>query len=334
MRERALIQFLSRYNWLEAERIPLTGDASRRKYLRLIRREQCKAILMDAPPDICGFQDSFLSVAQHLKGIGLSAPAIIASDRENGFILMEDLGDALFAIVAKESPELLPTMYDVAMDGLAVLRTAPVPNNLRPYTAVVQAELAILAFEWYGQRATGKRVNSKFLSQLVGELRRLISDLGAPEVFTHRDFHAENLIWLPERKGVQRVGVLDFQDAMRFHPAYDLVSLLEDARFDVDDCLRQRCIRSYCNNAGEDECKLLHELAVCGTQRNLRIIGVFTRLALRDGKLQYLQLLPRVWQNLKRDLSHPALANIADLVSSALPPPTTSILKNLETRQK
>ena len=329
MRESALKRLLEQSGWQGAESRPLAGDASLRRYIRLLQRGGTSCILMDAPPENCGPQDPFISAAGHLAGLGFSAPKIFAADRDAGFILMEDLGDDIFARVAERCPETEAEMYAEAIECLASLHAAQDPGPFPPYTAEIQADLAALPFEWYCRSASGGGTDSSVLDRFLGNMRDLISGLRGPEVFSHRDFHAENLIWLPERSGVRRVGMLDFQDAVRFHPAYDLVSLLEDARRDVSEELRQKCIRLYCDLTGSGEDGLQRDLAVCGAQRNLRIVGVFARLAVRDGKLGYLNLLPRVWGHLQRDLTHPALASVAAVVNTEIPAPTNSVVSAL-----
>ena len=328
MRESALKRLLEQSGWQGAESRPLAGDASLRRYIRLLKRGGTSCILMDAPPENCGPQDPFISAAGHLAGLGFSAPKIIAADRDAGFILMEDLGDDIFARVAERCPETESEMYAAAIECLASLYAARDPGPFPPYTPEMQADFAALSFEWYCT-ASGGSTGSSVLERFLGTVRDLISGLRGPEVFTHRDFHAENLIWLPGRSGVRRVGLLDFQDAVRFHPAYDLVSILEDARRDLSEELRQQCIRKYCSLTGSGEADLQRDLAICGAQRNLRIVGIFAQLAVRDGKLGYLNLLPRVWGHLQRDLSHPALSSLAAIVNSQIPAPTKSVVSAL-----
>ncbi len=329
-RETALASLLNSAGWSNAERGPLAGDASSRSYERLTRKGSgAVCILMNAPPESCGPVDPFLAVTGFLRGRGYSAPAIIAADRVAGYLLLEDLGDALYAHILADRPQEECKLYDAAIDLLAELRETPAPDCFPLYSPTEQADLAALALDWYRRFSVPEPVPADVADRFLATVRDLIAGLGGPAVFLHRDYHAENLIWLPERQGMRRVGLIDFQDAALGHPAYDLVSILEDARRDVPHAVRKRAIRRYCMKAGTDEADLLRHLAISGAQRNLRIVGVFARLAVRDGKLGYLNLIPRVWGHLKRDLSHPALAALAELVDRWLPPPTGAVLQRL-----
>ena len=151
-----------------------------------------------------------------------------------------------------------------------------------------------------------------------------------PAVTVLRDYHAENLIWLPEREGARRAGLLDFQDAWIGHRAYDLVSLLQDARRDVSEETAAACMRHYLDGSGLDAERFEAACAVLGAQRNLRILGVFARLAVTRGNPRYIDLVPRVWHHLERDLAHPALAEVRRILD-VLPAPTPSVLERLRT---
>lgn len=321
--------FLKSAGWDNSSFLALAGDASRRKYHRLASPDGKTCILMDAPPKLCGTSQPFLQVTNYLLELGLSSPKIISADTDNGFILMEDLGDELFANIAPRCSKTEIELYDASIELLAELHKSPVPNFLSTYPPDKQANLAMLSLEWYGQSVIGGAYSADIVDDFIQIIKDLIGNLSGPEVFTHRDFHAENLTWLAERNDVRRVGILDFQDAVRFNPAYDLVSILQDARRDVPPTLRKRCILKYCELLGVSEEQLHQEMAVCGAQRNLRILGVFVRLACRDGKSGYLKLLPRVWGHLQNNLSHPSLIKLADVVRKQLPPPTRQVLDSL-----
>lgn len=326
--------FLNSAGWGNSSFLPLAGDASRRKYDRLASSDGKTCILMDAPPNLCGTSQPFIQVTNYLLGLGLSSPIIISADTDNGFILMEDLGDELFAKIADRCSKTEIELYDASIKLLAKLHKSPVPNFLPTYTPDKQANLAMLSLEWYGQSANGESYSADIVDDFIQILKDLIGNLSGPEVFTHRDFHAENLTWLSERKDVRRVGILDFQDAVRFNRAYDLVSILQDARRDVPPILSKRCIINYCELSGASEEQLSQEMAVCGAQRNLRILGVFVRLACRDGKSGYLKLLPRVWGHLQKNLSQPSLNKLAEVVRKQIPPPTRQVLDRLKNKGK
>lgn len=321
-RERQISGFIKRAGWAGADRQSLFADASSRRYERLTRRDGgAKAILMDAPVEHCGPLQPFKSATAFLRSLSLSAPEIYADDDSLGLMLLEDLGDGLVARVLERSPELEPEIYEAAVDVLAELRQAADPSGFPVHSPELQAELAALAIDWYLPAATGKEPPVGLREEFCGIVRELIEGLGAPSVFAHRDYHAENIIWLPERSGLQRVGILDYQDGSIGHRAYDLVSLLEDARRDLPEDLRERLASRFAMAAGAEKDAIDQELAVSGAQRNLRIVGVFSRLAIRDGKRGYLKLIPRVWGHLQLDLSRPGLERLARFVERHLPVP-------------
>lgn len=323
--------FLARSGFAGATRRVLAGDASNRRYDRLTNPE---AVLMDAPPEKGEDVRPFVQIARHLVGLGLSAPRILAQDEEAGFLLLEDLGDDLFARVIPAQPSLEETLYTAATDLLVALHKHGAPEGLPTYTPTLMAELAALSFDWYLPAALGQR-NDMAKTTFQAEIETVLGTyaVGA-QVLIQRDYHAENLLWLPHRSGVARVGLLDFQDAMAGHPAYDLVSLLEDARRDVPAPLQDAMIMRYLALTGLPEVPFRAAYAALGAQRNLRILGVFARLCIRDGKPQYTDLIPRVWGHLQRDLTHPALAQLRSLVLAHLPAPTPATCQRIKDQCK
>ncbi|GAA0297416.1 aminoglycoside phosphotransferase family protein [Rhodovulum strictum] len=321
MPERAevIAAFLSGAGWGDATRRPLAGDASNRRYERLTDGLR-SAVLMDAPAERGEDVRPFLAIARHLSGLGLSAPAILAEDPGTGLLLLEDLGDDLFARVAARDPAQEETLYAAAVDLLADLHRAPPPSGLGAYDAPIMARLARLPFDWYLPGIDAPAPDGAAAAFRAG-IETVLAEHAPPSVLILRDYHAENLIWLPDRQGAARVGLLDFQDALCGHPAYDLVSLLEDARRDVDEGLQARMRTRYVAATGTAPDSFDRAYALLGAQRNLRILGVFARLCLRDGKPGYLPLLPRVWGHLMRDLSHPDLAPLRAQVLDLIPPP-------------
>ncbi len=316
--------FLSHAGWAGAKRRPLAGDASHRRYERLSDQGR-HAVLMIAPPDAGEDTRPFLQVARHLTALGLSAPDIIAGDTELGLLLIEDLGDDLYARLAEREPEMEPRIYRSAVDVLVRLHDQPVPSWAAPYDIDALTQLAGLAFEWYASRPVPEAVDA--------ELGALIADLSdLTEVLVLRDYHAENLLWLPDRAGVAQTGLLDFQDAMAGHRAYDLVSLIEDARRDLAPGLGGELIDHYLTETGVPGEAFRKAYAILGAQRNLRILGVFARLAIRDGKPGYLRLIPRVWGHLQTGLAHPALAPLRGLLDETLPPPGANQIEELNAR--
>lgn len=329
--ERAQIaaSFLAAAGWGAAGRADLAGDASMRRYERLIDPQSGKtAVLMDAPPDSNADTGPFIAIARHLTGIGLSAPRIFAHDTANGFLLLEDLGDDLFARVIPKAPHQEHDLYQAATDVLIALHRAE-PPSLTEFGPELMAGQAGLVFETWVQTVTGQHdraISREFHTRFQNLLQQTT---GGDPVMILRDYHAENLLWLPDRSGVARVGLLDFQDAMLAHPAYDLVSLLQDVRRDVPSAIEQTMIAYYVAQTGQDDHRFRTAYAVLGVQRNLRILAVFARLANSLGKPFYATLIPRTFAHVMRGLNHPALAPIAPLLVETLPRPTTANLQKL-----
>ena len=307
-----IARFLARHGLSGHARTPLAGDASARRYERLSGPSGESLILMICPEDGRPALDAFVALARHLCGLGLCAPAIHALDREAGLAVIEDLGPVQVAQWAERHPrDTAP--YETAIDVLARLQAAPPPDGLARLTPQVGAEMIAPLGEWYAPALD--------LAPLQSGLRDAL-ERHAPEasVLALRDYHAENLIWRPERAGTDRIGLLDFQDALCAPPEYDLVSLLRDARRDVSESLREEMIARFAARTGRDAPAVAAACAVLGLQRNLRILGIFARLARRDGKTRYLTLMPRVWGQIRADLRHPALSDLAPN-AAAIPAP-------------
>lgn len=326
-RAACLTAFLAGTDWSGVPRHLLAGDASHRKYHRLCRDSGETAVVMDADPAKGEDTRPFIHVARHLQALGLSAPRILAADIAQGFLLLEDLGDALFARVIPAAPDLEIPLYRAATDALITLHAHPPAPGLAAYDTALMTQMAALAWVWYRRGTLGDEAGiDRFCAAFAPLLTRI-----APHdpVMILRDYHAENLIWLPDRTGAARAGQLDFQDAMTGHAAYDLVSLLQDARRDVPPAIAQQMIAHYLGRTGQDATAFDRAYHLLGVQRNLRILGVFARLSLRDAKPHYIDLIPRVWAHLDRDLTHPALAPVADLIRADLPAPTPALLQRL-----
>jgi len=322
-RDTLLRGFTARCGWADTIHAPLAGDASNRRYLRLTSATGTRAVVMDAPPEKGEDTHTFLQIAVHLRRIGLRAPEILAADPDTGFILLEDLGDALFARVLEQDASAEETLYAAAIDVLAALHTAPLPAGIGAYSPAVMADLGAFACDWYAPDGTDRAPLQTALQDIL--------DTHAPDtnVLILSDYHAENLLWMPEEEGISAVGLLDFQDALAGHPAYDLVSLLKDARRDVPAAIEAAMIDRFITTTGADAQSFYAAYAALGAQRNLRILGVFARLCLRDGKPGYLALIPRVWAHLQACLASPALADLRP-AAGALPEPTPDILAALE----
>ncbi|MGX9856864.1 aminoglycoside phosphotransferase family protein [Limimaricola variabilis] len=304
--------FLARHGFGSHARLPLAGDASARRYERLAVPGGDSLILMICPPEGRAALDAFVTIAGHLTEIGLCAPRLHALDREAGLAVIEDLGEIQVAGWAEAHPRDI-TPYATAIDALARLQAAAPPPGLAALTPSIGAEMIAPLGEWY---APGLDLGA-LQSALHDALER---HAPAASVLALRDYHAENLIWRPERSGTDRIGLLDFQDALLAPPEYDLVSLLRDARRDVSEDLRHAMMQRFAAATGRDPEAVAAACAALGVQRNLRILGIFARLARRDGKTRYLALMPRVWRQIRADLDHPALAGLAPL-AAAIPAP-------------
>ncbi len=300
----------------------IAGDASNRKYYRL-SGSKTSALVMDAPPEKGEDIGPFARIARYLSQNGFSAPRILAQNAEDGFLMIEDFGDGIFARLFEAGQEEAP-LYAAATDLLVALHRCPPPADLPAYDAAMLAEMASLAAIWYRKGVTGEQSTAE-AAEIRDRMRARLVPLDAElTCLIQRDYHAENLIWLPEREGVARVGLLDFQDAMRGHPAYDLVSILQDARRDVSPALAEAMLSRYIAATGRDDAPFRAAYHALGLQRNLRILGVFARLCLRDGKPHYLSLLPRVWGHVTHDLAQLGEAGLTAFLCAALPAPTTS----------
>ena len=325
--------FLARAGWGAAERRTLAGDASFRRYERLIG-PRGTAVLMDAPPDAGEDCRPFVALGEHFRSLGFSAPGIHAADWDRGFLLLEDLGDDLFArLLTTGGDENL--LYGTAVDLLLDLHARQAPEMLPlcdgnvyavpSYSDDLLMQEADLLPDWYLPELTGRATSPDLRAEYDALWRDLLPLSRAPSpVLVHRDYHAENLIWLPRRTGLARIGLLDYQDGVLGHPAYDLISLLSDARRDVDSALSDAMLGRYIAGAQSrnpcfEELAFRTAFAVLGAQRNCKIVGIFARLWRRDDKPAYLALLPRVWRNLERDLRHPALEPLKRWLDRVVP---------------
>lgn len=332
-REKDILEFLALAGWDDGLCSLLAGDASNRRYFRVIRPSNAeRVVLMDAPPEKGEDVRPFVVIAEYLSSLGLSSPRIYAEDEKNGFLLLEDLGDELFARVIPRHPEMEPLLYETATDLLVDMHTHVAPSDLGTYDNALAAELSALAFDWYISNLSDRDVSDE-RKAFCSLLQSMLVDVGMPcDVMIQRDYHAENLLWLAPRKGLARVGLLDFQDAMLGHRAYDLVSLLQDARRDVPPEIEARMIARYVEKSDLDPVAFTAAYSCWGAQRNLRIIGVFARLCVRDSKPSYIDLIPRVWALLQRDLTHPILKPLRDLITEFLPQPDEETLISLKAK--
>ncbi len=346
----AIWRFVAASGWGTAMIGAIPGDASARRYFRL-RDGQRRALLMDAPrmPDGPPIRDGkpysriahlaedvrpFVGVGRHLSGLGLSAPQILATDLDAGLLLLEDLGDSVFGqeIAAGGDQRLL---WRAGVEALAALHAQPLARRL-PIgdgtfhdvpafdRGAIEIEIELLV-DWYLPAVRGAPATDETRASFAAAWRPVLDRLLAlPPQLMLRDFHSPNLLWLPERDGAQRAGIIDFQDALIGPAAYDLVSLLQDARLDVPAQIEAELLDFYCaaaarTQSGFDAAAFGWAYAALGAQRNTKILGIFARLARRDGKPRYLAHIPRIWSYLARDLEHPELSCVARWYDRHLP---------------
>ena len=304
-----LDEFLKLHGWEGAVVAPVAGDASFRRYFRVESAARGKAILMDAPPP---HEDPrpFLHIAQYLNGHQFRAPEIFATDLTRGLLLIEDFGDRRMREHLDEHPEDEAAVYRTAID--AILRLAQTPAvQAQAYDMTTYMREVQLLSEWY-MPAMGLSFDVQEFDQIWTEALAPLAEY--QKVTVLRDYHAENIMLLDD--GQQ--GIIDFQDALVGHPAYDLVSLLQDARRDVSPTLEAEML-AYYHAAAKPGVDFDAHYALLGAQRNTKIIGIFTRLWKRDGKERYLSFLPRMWGLLERDLAHPDLAPVKHWFDTFIP---------------
>ncbi len=309
-REALIAAFLMRHGYATARTEPLAQDASFRRYLRLTGGPR-PAVLMDAPPpeDI----RSFVHIARHLAQVGVSAPKIFAADEAAGLLLEEDLGDELLSSLIGAVTDPIQ-LFESAVRTLVAIQLAAPPRDIPAWDAAIMAATALSTlFDWWWPAMFGSDAPDAARRDFAAALEITLAPVAAgPVCFVHRDFFAGNLIWLPGRGGVERIGVLDFQGAAIGHPAYDLVSLLQDERRDIPRQLAEHAIAHYLAARPELDPATFHAAyAACAAQRHLRIAGQWVRLARRDGRPGYLMHGPRTWRLLQQAVREPVAAPLA-----------------------
>jgi tRNA threonylcarbamoyl adenosine modification protein YjeE len=342
--------FLDETGLAAARRERLQGDASTRIYERLSFEDQTM-ILMNAPrrPDGPPVRDGkpysaiahlaedvvpFVAVAGGLRDHGFSAPDVMHADLDRGLILLEDLGDD--RVVAGDPPVPIEERYQIAVDLLAALHGQRLPEVLRAAPRreyrlprydieafLIEAELLL---DWYLVGAEAAATDAAREEFLALWREALMPAIQTPPTWVLRDYHSPNLLWLPDREGIARIGVLDFQDALIGPAAYDVGSLLQDARVDVSEALEVALLSRYARarrvrEPRFDMASFTRLYATLTAQRATKILGIFRRLERRDGKPQYLRHMPRLWTYLQRSLAHPALAPLKAWYEIHVPPP-------------
>jgi aminoglycoside/choline kinase family phosphotransferase len=316
--------FLAQAGWQDSTRVPLAGDASFRRYDRVIHHDGTVAVLMDAPPPQEDVRP-FVAVAEHLLCLGLSAPRILARDEDQGFLLLEDLGDDTYTrLLASGHDER--ALYALATDALIHLHRTPAADACPPGVLDYDEERLLEEVDrlniWYlplvGHGPLAEDVRQQYLDIWRSVLPQAWR---VPAYLVLFDYHVDNLLLLPGRDGVAACGLLDFQDAVRGPVTYDLMSLLEDARRDVAPDLIADMTARYRNAfpALTDD-DFTASWAVMAAQRHLRVIGTFARLKLRDGKPHYLVHMPRLWRYMDNCLAHPVLVDLKAWLDAHVPP--------------
>lgn len=296
--------FLASMGWADADRSPIAGDMSSRRYTRLIDGER-SAILMDADAD----QTDFLRMTVWLGDLGLSVPQVIGASSDRSLILLEDLGRTSLKALLDKQPSLEKPILSDCIDLLLHIRTAEFPALSRPAPAEL-VDWTRLADEYY------PGIDSDGLTAFRGILKDVLDEAVSREVSVSlRDFHAENIMWLTDRHGFRRMGLLDYQDAFLTHPAYDLVSLLTDARRRVSPHLREEMIELYVQRSGDGSESIRQAFAAFAAQRNLRILGVFARAG------RHMALLPNVYRYFAESLDHAIFSGVRESVLTAVPAP-------------
>ena len=296
-------EFLATCGWQGAQILPLAGDASFRRYFRVVHGDRT-AVLMDAPPP---HEDPrpFVAVAEWLASVGLSAPQILARDLRQGLLLLGDFGDWRLREWLDSNPAAEHELYALATDVLIHLHGHSAMPGLRPHSLDQWLDELELFMEWYCP-AVGAAVDGDDYRAAWTEVLQPVANDGLGPVTVLRDYHAENIMLVGGRAGVEHFGLLDFQDAVAGHPAYDLASVLEDARRDVPEAIERAMLDRYVAATGHGE-TFERAYWALAAQRNTRILGVFTRLWKRDNKPGYRRFQPRMWGLLERDLQQPHL---------------------------
>jgi len=319
--------FLKGTGWEDAQRQPLTADASFRRYIRLRQtghQDKASALVMDAPP---AHEDvrPFVLIDKHLRLLDFSAPEILAEDETNGFLLLEDFGDATFTNLLADGHDEC-ALYTLATDVLIAMHaldnSGTMPDWLLPYDDARLRDETALLLDWF-MPAQGLNVSTDTRADFERIWFGLFAHVhDGPRALVLRDYHVDNLMRLEDRESIKACGLLDFQDALGGHPAYDLMSLLQDARRDVAVQIQADMIERYrdaLNISGPAWDRFERAYAILAAQRHAKVIGIFTRLQRRDGKSVYLKHIARVWRLLEQALEHPALGDMKTWMDTHIP---------------
>lgn len=315
MRHSVISQWLKNTEWADWSHAPLAGDASARRYARLTAPDGTRTvILMDAAPEICAPIDRFVEIAGHLIANGFCAPQIFSSDAALGLMILEDLGQTDFSKWLRNHPSDEGSLYLAAASLLVALQRKTPLDSLVRLTPLVGAQMLEPFFTDYAPNQP-----ASLIEDITAEMEAALAASGPGSLtLSLRDFHAENLIWRPEREAHAKIGLLDFQDAFLAPPEYDLVSLLCDARRDVTMATVEGTITHFAAASGTDRNNVMRNTRILSAQRNLRILGIFARLARQRDKPAYLALVPRLLNHIEWALQEPALHRLSPLIRRVL----------------
>lgn len=324
-REKVKNNFLKQNCKIKKYEIETTkADASNRRYDR-IKTEDKSYLLMDAPPSLENIS-KFCEVRKIFGKLDLSVPEIYKEDIENGFLLIEDFGDCTLknilssTVKSEDFPDEI-RIYERAIDALVHIHQNSSGIKLPDYSEEMMIKESLLFLEWYISVLNGEQIKPSHREQFIAIFKNLFMHLDHfPKVLVHRDYHAENLFWLNNEVSIRKVGMIDFQDAVIGSPAYDIVSLLEDARREVPDSIVQNSISRYLKAFPHYTRKdFMASYTILSLQRNFKIIGIFTRLAMRDKRPHYLSMLPLVWKYIHNNLKHPLIVPLKNLLNEIIP---------------
>ena len=296
----------------------ISSDASFRKYFRVADK-----ILMDADPTLVDDLDAFINIDNLLISISLNAPKIYSIDKENGFLLLEDLGDNLFSKVLNANNE--ESLYKKAIDILIYLHNRNInqfsKNNLvENYSDEKLISETELFIEWYIKGHLNIKINENQINEFKEIFSKIITSLQLKyDTLVLRDFHVDNLVLQHSRSGLRQVGLLDFQDAVLGQSSYDLISLIEDVRRPISSELKTSLIKYFIDATGYNSEQLDNEMAFYSVQRNLKILGIFCRLSIRDQKSQYMKFNDNAWQFINNNLKNPLMIDIYKWLKLNLP---------------
>lgn len=315
--------FWQRAGWDDANETPLAADASFRRYFRLKHKDGRAAVVMDAPPEKEDVRP-FVSIGEILSGFGYSVPRLLAADDEDGFLLLEDLGDTTYtrALAAGEDELSLYSLATDLLTDLAKRGLEDVTGHVPAYSDEKLLQEVMLFVDWYLRPGVGLKIDDAARDAFADAWRNCLpAARSAPEVLVLRDYHVDNMMLLPDRAGIAACGLLDFQDAVIGPASYDLVSLLQDCRRDISEAVIKSAMERYFATMPEivNRQAFLSSYRVLGAQRHFKVLGIFARQTVLHGNHGYLVHMPRLWRLALENLSDEALAPVREWIEKHVP---------------